>query len=220
MLPFVLYVVGAGLAGIALGNVVEGKEQRQARLRSYARKLKENGHDILGDMMDVSNNLESSALNVVDANPISQAYRFFTKKEFLDEAKKKLNIGDHIAVDRFSNYTHHAIYGGKGRVIEYDDGEIIQSNLEKFIGDDVTLYKVESESIYSPEKIWKRACSRLGERSYNLLWNNCEHFARWCRNGENLVSNNNGWVKKTTIRQIDESEVPPEILKMFRENKC
>jgi hypothetical protein len=33
-------------------------------------------------------------------------------------------------------------------------------------------------------EIIKRALSRIGERGYDLLLNNCEHFARWCRYGE------------------------------------
>jgi hypothetical protein len=28
-----------------------------------------------------------------------------------------------------------------------------------------------------------RAYTRLGERHYNLLFNNCEHFATWCKTG-------------------------------------
>jgi len=30
----------------------------------------------------------------------------------------------------------------------------------------------------------ERAKSRLGERAYNLLLNNCEHFAIWCKTGK------------------------------------
>ncbi|KAH7714702.1 NC domain containing protein [Aphelenchoides avenae] len=33
------------------------------------------------------------------------------------------------------------------------------------------------------EEILQRAHSRLGESSYHLAKNNCEHFVRWCRNG-------------------------------------
>ena len=29
----------------------------------------------------------------------------------------------------------------------------------------------------------RRAMSRLGEQNYNLLFNNCEHFATWCKTG-------------------------------------
>ena len=37
--------------------------------------------------------------------------------------------------------------------------------------------------LYSPEETVSRAKSRLGERGYNLLWNNCEHYAIWCKTG-------------------------------------
>lgn len=37
--------------------------------------------------------------------------------------------------------------------------------------------------IYSPEETVQRAKSRLGENSYNLVTNNCEHFAIWCKTG-------------------------------------
>jgi hypothetical protein len=34
------------------------------------------------------------------------------------------------------------------------------------------------------EDIVRRARSRLGERRYDLLSNNCEHFCNWCKLGE------------------------------------
>lgn len=37
--------------------------------------------------------------------------------------------------------------------------------------------------LYTPEETVARARSRLGETSYNLLTNNCEHFAIWCKTG-------------------------------------
>ncbi|BFG77833.1 hypothetical protein PTKU46_58660 [Paraburkholderia terrae] len=36
---------------------------------------------------------------------------------------------------------------------------------------------------YSPDEIVERAKGRLGTGGYNLLWNNCEHFAVWCATG-------------------------------------
>ncbi|MGK7923484.1 MAG: lecithin retinol acyltransferase family protein [Trichodesmium sp.] len=39
---------------------------------------------------------------------------------------------------------------------------------------------------YAPEVIIQRAKSRLGERKYHLLTNNCEHFVRWCKTGESI----------------------------------
>ena len=32
-------------------------------------------------------------------------------------------------------------------------------------------------------KIVERARSQIGSREYNLVFFNCEHFARWCRTG-------------------------------------
>ena len=37
--------------------------------------------------------------------------------------------------------------------------------------------------LYSPEETIQRARSRLGERKYNLAFNNCEHYALWCKTG-------------------------------------
>ena len=37
--------------------------------------------------------------------------------------------------------------------------------------------------LYSPEETVRRAESHLNEEGYNLLWNNCEHFALWCKTG-------------------------------------
>lgn len=37
--------------------------------------------------------------------------------------------------------------------------------------------------IYSANETIERALSRVGENKYNLLLNNCEHFAIWCKTG-------------------------------------
>ena len=37
--------------------------------------------------------------------------------------------------------------------------------------------------LYTPEETVARAKSRLGETSYSILTNNCEHFAFWCKTG-------------------------------------
>ena len=37
--------------------------------------------------------------------------------------------------------------------------------------------------LYTPEETVKRAESRLGETKYKLAFNNCEHFAIWCKTG-------------------------------------
>ena len=41
-------------------------------------------------------------------------------------------------------------------------------------------------SVFSAEETIRRAKERLGEEKYNLVTNNCEHFAMWCRTGESV----------------------------------
>lgn len=36
---------------------------------------------------------------------------------------------------------------------------------------------------FSPDAVVSRAESRLGEKRFNLFFNNCEHFASWCATG-------------------------------------
>ncbi len=43
--------------------------------------------------------------------------------------------------------------------------------------------KSSKYKIYSPKETVKRAISRLGEDEYSLAFNNCEHFAIWCKTG-------------------------------------
>lgn len=45
------------------------------------------------------------------------------------------------------------------------------------------LYKKRQWNNYSPEETISRARSKLGETKYNLVVNNCEHFAIWCKTG-------------------------------------
>lgn len=45
------------------------------------------------------------------------------------------------------------------------------------------ILKKKDYKLYSPEETVQRAYKRLGESSYNLITNNCEHFAIWCKTG-------------------------------------
>lgn len=47
----------------------------------------------------------------------------------------------------------------------------------------VDLLLGEETRLYSAQETVERARSRIGERGYNLLLNNCEHFAVWCKTG-------------------------------------
>lgn len=52
------------------------------------------------------------------------------------------------------------------------------------LADGKTIYLRDLlEKSYSPEAVVVRAESRLGEEGYDLIFNNCEHFATWCKTG-------------------------------------
>ncbi|WML26294.1 lecithin retinol acyltransferase family protein [Neobacillus sp. OS1-33] len=104
---------------------------------------------------------------------------------------------DHISVSR-GVYNHHGIYISDGEVIHFtgDDAdnildwsknEVIQTDLAAFLQGgtlEVREYtKEELIDLYPVEHIvhYARAC--LGDRGYNLIFNNCEHFANMCTLG-------------------------------------
>jgi Lecithin retinol acyltransferase/PspA/IM30 family len=85
-------------------------------------------------------------------------------------------------------YEHHGISGGDGTVIHYykGDGEpvIARTSLETFARG-TPIYTRQAPIAYIPDVVVERAESRIGERQYDLLTNNCEHFANWCKTGQN-----------------------------------
>lgn len=102
------------------------------------------------------------------------------------EARRRLHKGAHIKCNRIG-YSHHGIYDGNGHVFEYNEGIIRLVPLNIFADGD-EIVKVNSPTTYSEDEIIRRARSRLGEQRYDLIFNNCEHYARWCRNGNNFYT--------------------------------
>jgi len=64
-----------------------------------------------------------------------------------------------------------------------DKGSIEITNLSEFSqGNDVSI-KTHFVPVYTAEERVQRAYEKVGEDSYNLVFNNCEHFVNWCFNG-------------------------------------
>jgi hypothetical protein len=83
-------------------------------------------------------------------------------------------------------YKHYGIDCGDGTVIHYrKPREVIeQTSLATFSrGNPVYVAEYSEGFGYIPDVVVERAKSRLGENNYNLLSNNCEHFASWCKTG-------------------------------------
>jgi hypothetical protein len=95
-----------------------------------------------------------------------------------------LAAADHLEVPRQHGlFNHHGIDLGDGTVAHYLEGrEILRSPLAEF--SQGQPLRVISHAEASPVGVTlRRAMGRLGEQDYNLLFNNCEHFATWCKTG-------------------------------------
>jgi hypothetical protein len=90
-------------------------------------------------------------------------------------------LGDHIYVNRMG-YTHHGIDCDDGSVVHYDGERIVQTLIATFNGGNQWLVKRYGRCD-SNDVVIERAKSRLGESKYHLIFNNCEHFATWCKTG-------------------------------------
>lgn len=100
-----------------------------------------------------------------------------------------MSRADHIYCNRVG-YTHHGIDLGDGTVVHYtgepgkkSNAAIQRTPIEQFMnGDD--LHVQSYGNCDSPDVVIERAESRLSENDYNLVFNNCEHFAVWCKTGK------------------------------------
>ena len=63
------------------------------------------------------------------------------------------------------------------------------------------LFKKMNYKLYSPAETLRRAKSRLGEGSYHLIFNNCEHFVIWCKTGVSESHQVNQILKAITGRE-------------------
>ena len=81
-------------------------------------------------------------------------------------------------------YEHHGIDCGDETVIHYRKGtEIIERTSKAYFTDGKKVYVKRYPLHYIADTVIQRAVSRLGERKYNIIFNNCEHFATWCITG-------------------------------------
>jgi Lecithin retinol acyltransferase len=104
--------------------------------------------------------------------------QFFMKGEQIYVMRELLNFQ--------GVYEHHGIDCGDGTIIHYRKGtDRIEKTPRAIFTDGRTVYTKHYDTSFIPDVVVNRAESRLGEQRYNLLFNNCEHFATWCKTGIN-----------------------------------
>lgn len=104
---------------------------------------------------------------------------------------------DHLQTPRQHGlFNHHGIDLGDGTVAHYLEGrEILRSPLEEFSrGQPVSPVLYPADGCSAAGVTLRRAMGRLGEQRYNLLFNNCEHFAHWCKTGRHRSSQVEDWL--------------------------
>ena len=99
-------------------------------------------------------------------------------------------LGAHVVTPRLG-YTHHGIYAGQGRIVQYGGlsrglrrGPVEEVSLVEFCHGHPIWIRLAEPGWRDPTAVVRRARLRLGENRYHLLRNNCEHFCEWCVHGE------------------------------------
>lgn len=112
---------------------------------------------------------------------------------------ENLQKGNHIRVN-YDKYYHHGIYIGNGEIVHFfgdDEFDIYSKNLtikkttfELFSNNKITELKIYTENetslLLPKEEILKNAIDSIGQNNYDILFNNCEHFANFCTFGKRI----------------------------------
>ncbi len=106
------------------------------------------------------------------------------------DPRREPALGAHVMTPRHG-YMHHAIYVGRGHVVQYSGsawglsrGPVEEVPLWRFSRGRPIWVRVTESGWNDRPEVACRARSRLGEDRYRLLTNNCEHFCEWCVHGQ------------------------------------
>lgn len=134
----------------------------------------------------------------------------------------ELKPGDHICyptsytIPGYKTYHHSivkSVIDGKtveiiqftGKSLDKSSGKISkdEEDLSKYASEG-SLYRIDYERVCKPaSEVVKRAEEKIGDynlhwHEYNLLFNNCEHFATWCKTGKAFSSQTCQMQEETT----------------------
>jgi len=121
-----------------------------------------------------------------------------------------MGAADHLQVPRQHGlFNHHGIDLGDGTVAHYLEGRsILRSSIEEFCAGQ-TFSVIVHKNASKNGLTLRRAMSRLGEQRYNLLFNNCEHFANWCKTGRHRSNQIEDWLKKSSFGAMAIGQLVP-----------
>lgn len=104
-------------------------------------------------------------------------------------------LGSIVRVQRQIGYYHYGVVVGDNMICHYsgetsddinnpENIKIRITNYDNFIKDGILEVKLHNNDMLPIEEILKRCkdylgCDKFMDKPYNLVSNNCEHFARW-----------------------------------------
>lgn len=118
--------------------------------------------------------------------------------------------GDLVEIKRGVGYAHWGVYIGDEQIIHlwadeddgltnletqhlftpsghrFDKAKIRKDSFWKVVGDDLAYKNNDKDSKWqplTPGEIIHNALEKIGTVGYSILYENCEHFAKWCRYG-------------------------------------
>lgn len=114
-------------------------------------------------------------------------------------------------LDREGVYEHHGIDCGDGTVIHYrKPSETVERTSLATFSRGNPIYIKNYPTSFIPDTVVRRAESRLGEKRYNLLFNNCEHLATWCKTGMSYSQQVRNFIPAIARMDIDRLSQPIE----------
>ena len=91
--------------------------------------------------------------------------------------------------------------------------QILRSTLQDFsLGQPIATVSYPPGSCSPPGVTLARALGRLGEQRYNLIFNNCEHFAHWCKTGRHRSAQVESWLHTGSLGALALGQMVPAAL--------
>ena len=106
--------------------------------------------------------------------------------------------GDHIRVSRVL-YSHHGIFispdevihftaGDDDSILDWSKAKVMKTDLQTFLaGGTLEVARYDDDEVYPVDDVVEYARSCVGDTGYNLIFENCEHFATECKIGEHRM---------------------------------
>ncbi|MGI9176652.1 MAG: lecithin retinol acyltransferase family protein [Pirellulales bacterium] len=102
---------------------------------------------------------------------------------------------EHRIVGSTVTYLHHGVDVGDGTVVHarpddfrnpFGGGRVVRTSLADFAEGRPCRVGHEPPAAFPPDEIAERALAHVGREGYDLVVDNCEHFATWCATGRRV----------------------------------